>query len=99
MSKDIHIAGLALRVGPLVRQRCAWCGIVLLDFDLNSEASPDPLPPWDKRVFAPDTLVRLTVGAGFTELAVVQPEPDHTLPLRCCAVLTKLVALPSEATT
>jgi hypothetical protein len=28
-----HIAGLVIDVGPLMRQRCAWCGAVLVDYD------------------------------------------------------------------
>lgn len=43
----IHIAGVHVQVGPLLRQRCAWCGALLLDYDLERIAVPegqDPTP-------------------------------------------------------
>jgi hypothetical protein len=43
----IHIAGLRVHVGPYLRQRCAWCGAVLIDYDLTRTAVPtgtDPTP-------------------------------------------------------
>jgi len=33
--KVIHIAGFPVRVGRFFRQRCAWCGAVLIDYDLD----------------------------------------------------------------
>lgn len=36
MAEVIHIAGLPLQVGSQLRQRCGWCGCVLLDEDLSS---------------------------------------------------------------
>lgn len=35
-----HVAGLPVTVGPRVRQRCAWCGAVLEDYDLTRMAVP-----------------------------------------------------------
>lgn len=43
----IHIAGPDITIGPLLRQRCAWCGAVLVDYDLTRIAVPegqDPTP-------------------------------------------------------
>jgi hypothetical protein len=40
MTRVIHIAGFAARVGNQLRQRCAWCGAVLIDVDLASVAVP-----------------------------------------------------------
>lgn len=43
----IHIAGVHIQVGSLLRQRCGWCGATLLDFDLDRVAVPagqDPRP-------------------------------------------------------
>ena len=43
----IHIAGLDTQIGQHLRQRCAWCGAVLLDYDLTRLAAPvgmDPRP-------------------------------------------------------
>jgi len=38
-SQVVHIAGAVVQVGPLVRQRCSWCGAVLLDDDLRGMAA------------------------------------------------------------
>ncbi|MGI5223545.1 hypothetical protein [Actinoallomurus sp. CA-142502] len=43
----VHIAGPDITVGAQLRQRCAWCGAVLLDYDLTRIAVPegdDPRP-------------------------------------------------------
>jgi hypothetical protein len=42
----IHIAGPDITIGPHVRQRCAWCGALLIDYNLDRVAIPvgqDPL--------------------------------------------------------
>lgn len=47
MAAVIHIAGYAARIGPHLRQRCAWCGAVLIDVDLRGvaiENKPDGSP-------------------------------------------------------
>jgi hypothetical protein len=36
----VHIAGPVLQVGNQLRQRCGWCGAVLLDYDLANTLSP-----------------------------------------------------------
>ena len=43
----IHIAGSDVHVNSLLRQRCAWCGATLIDYDLDRIAVPegqDPTP-------------------------------------------------------
>lgn len=47
MTAVVHIAGLHVQVGPMMRQRCAWCGAVIIDYDLTGTAVPvgqDPHP-------------------------------------------------------
>jgi hypothetical protein len=34
MQPVIHIAGPHIQVGPQLRQRCAWCGGLLIDYNL-----------------------------------------------------------------
>lgn len=41
MSGIVHIAGPDIRVGARLRQRCAWCGALLLDYALDRVAVPD----------------------------------------------------------
>lgn len=38
----IHVAGHAMGVGPLQRQRCAWCPEILLEFDVRAASAPMP---------------------------------------------------------
>ena len=40
MAGVIHIAGLDIQVGAQLRQRCGWCGAVIVDYDLARTASP-----------------------------------------------------------
>jgi hypothetical protein len=34
-----HVAGLQAQIGTRVRQRCAWCGVLLIDHDLQRIAA------------------------------------------------------------
>lgn len=36
-----HIAGATVQVGAQVRQRCSWCGAVLVDVNLERTAVPE----------------------------------------------------------
>ena len=47
MTGVCHLAGPVLEVGSQLRQRCGWCGAVLIDVDLARIAVPvgqDPRP-------------------------------------------------------
>lgn len=48
MTEIVHIAAQPVTIGDqLLRQRCAWCGATLLDYDLTRIAVPagqDPTP-------------------------------------------------------
>lgn len=47
MGGVVHIAGLETQVGGHLRQRCAWCGALLVDYALDRVAVPagqDPRP-------------------------------------------------------
>lgn len=78
----IHIAGFPLRVGDQVRQRCAWCGEILLDDDLSSMASTDGSRPY--MVFEPNDLIEVNEDPGVRSWSVVAPV-DGQLPAGCCA--------------
>jgi hypothetical protein len=45
MSEVVHIAGPDVTVGCYLRQRCAWCGAVLVDYDLHRVAVPEGQDP------------------------------------------------------
>lgn len=40
-----HIAGAPLRIGPLLRQLCAWCGCCLMSYDLTETFTSDGKEP------------------------------------------------------
>jgi hypothetical protein len=40
MAGVVHIAGHQVQIGTQLRQRCAWCGALMLDYDLTRTASP-----------------------------------------------------------
>ena len=47
MAGVVHIAGLEVQVGAQLRQRCGWCGTMLVDYALDRIAVPvgqDPRP-------------------------------------------------------
>lgn len=41
----VHIAGPDVEVNGRLRQRCAWCGTILLDVDLTRIAVPEGTDP------------------------------------------------------
>lgn len=41
MSAVTHITGMYVRIENRLRQRCAWCGAVLIDYDLVNLAVPE----------------------------------------------------------
>lgn len=78
----IHIAGPDIAIGPLLRQRCAWCGAVLLDYDLRCVAVPegqDPTP-------ATWPVGELIAVDGPTSWVVPHVDGDR-LPVTACAQL------------
>ena len=84
----IHIAGLDVQVGARLRQRCAWCGAVLLDYDLTRVARPlepgeDPDAEWRPATWEAGALVEVD-GPG---MFVVPHEPGEQLPPSTCAHL------------
>jgi hypothetical protein len=40
----VHIAGLDVQIGQLLRQRCGWCAEILVDYDLDRTAVPEGQP-------------------------------------------------------
>lgn len=82
MSAVIHIAGPDIQVGPQLRQRCAWCGAVLLDYDLERIAVPvgqDPRPA----TWPAGDLVAVDGGASW----VVDHKDGEELPDGACGKL------------
>lgn len=99
----VHIIGVDVLVGARRRQRCSWCGHLLVDDDLArmawalNEDGTDPGPPPGWPV---GDLVAVAGDAGsFRAMRVVpedewpeSAEPGHKrLPDNCCALLDPAV--------
>jgi hypothetical protein len=81
-----HFAGLKVQVGTRLRQRCAWCGAMLADYDLQRIAVPlgqDPTPG----MWAPEELVRVEGNAYFA----VEHKDGDDVPADSCAMLDDAV--------
>jgi hypothetical protein len=77
----VHFAGLVVTISEHLRQRCAWCGVVLVDQDLTAVMVPAgtedrPFPTWEV-----GTLVGVSGGASWT----VPLAFGETLPPGSCA--------------
>lgn len=76
-----HIAGLQMQFGALVRQRCGWCGTLMVDDDLTKMSVPTgqelgpsffPAGEWVE-THSPDGR-----GGVWVVLDPPEPEPDGT---------------------
>lgn len=80
MTSITHVAGLVVNIGPQMRQRCAWCGATLIDYDLTLMAVPvgqDPTPAtWEV-----GALVVVDGNASW----VAEDQGDDKLPDDACA--------------
>ena len=78
----VHLAGLAIQLDVRLRQRCSWCGAVLVDYALDRIAVPlgtDPTPPtWPVGAFV------LVDGPMST---IVQHEDGQPIPAGSCGRL------------
>lgn len=73
----VHIAGMYVRINNLLRQRCGWCGAVLLDYDLERTAIPEGQETHPETVVATwpvGELVGIDGGMSYT-VAHVDGEP------------------------
>lgn len=102
MSHLVHLAGTPVRVGSVIRQRCAWCGAVIDEIDIDRVAvhstdpvrfvddDGNPLLRWDGLVAIEQHDERAVIGS--TAKWKVEPPDDHDIPEDSC------MALPNEAT-
>lgn len=76
----VHIAGNDLQVGAQLRQRYAWCGAVLLDYNLDRIAVPegqDPRPA----TWPVGDLIAVDGSLSYT----VEHEDGQPLPAEACS--------------
>lgn len=82
----VHIAAAPVEVGNQLRQRCGWCGAMLLDYDLCNlgiHVGDDRRPP----MWGPGELVSVNGGASF----VVEHIDGDDVPSNCCAAVDPAV--------
>lgn len=86
----VHIAGHPITVnGRYLRQRCAWCGAIILDYDLSTLAFTDDTPEEDRHPATWPVGDMIASDGGHTWIAAT---PDHTgnvetMPAQACAYL------------
>jgi hypothetical protein len=91
---ETHIAGLPLRIANLLRQRCAYCGKILIDFaQPPPKAIFDPLTKKLDRVVIPfpepiQPSQLCTIDAD-GQLVMVQHESGTNLPAGNCVLKDK----------
>lgn len=82
----IHIAGLDVQVGSHLRQRCSWCGALLIDYALDRIAvavPEDGSDPGGPGTWAVGALVQVEGNASW----VVDHEDGQPLPAGSCGQL------------
>jgi hypothetical protein len=63
----VHIAGSHVTVNEYLRQRCAWCGALLIDQDLKLVAVPVDQPPGSYPTWPAGELVAVLGNAMWIE--------------------------------
>lgn len=82
--RKIHIAGLQAQVGPLLRQRCAWCGEMLLDYDLrNMAVEPGVTVEEVAGGFEPGALIEVA-GVNPRSFGVIEHKDGDNIPAGFC---------------
>lgn len=90
----VHVAGIDVTWSDrYLRQRCAWCGVTLLDYDLASVASPlgeDGSPPPPPSTWPAGALVEVTGTPSAGSQRVVEAV-DGKVPAGSCMDLDPAV--------
>lgn len=90
----VHFVGVDVQIGALLRQRCAWCGDVLLDYDLERLAVPVGEERQGPATWPVGTLVAVDGNATWVvDHDAVDPLPENT----CAALLADLETRFKEA--
>jgi hypothetical protein len=86
----VHVAGAVVQVGPHLRQRCSWCGAVLVDQDLTRVMFQADDPDKTYPTWPVGELIETTAGdhdsGGVT--TVLEHEDGQPVPDHCCAKLS-----------
>jgi hypothetical protein len=88
----VHIVGTVVDVGTRTRQCCAWCGVVLLDYDLTRIAVPLGQDASAPATFPPGSLLEVDGHVKW----VVAHEDGAQLPANTCVGITPADRVKSE---
>ncbi len=82
---ESHIAAQPVEIGPHLRQRCAWCGTVLLDYDLRKLAYLTVTPPEERKpsTWPAGEIIRRNGHLSET----VEHKQGDPVPADCCATI------------
>lgn len=81
----VHIAGHPVQIGSLYRQRCAWCGAILIDGDAASEmASTSDGQPHTPSKWERGALVEVSSWGATTHQSLVAHQDGRQLPDNAC---------------
>jgi hypothetical protein len=75
----VHFAGISIHIDNLLLQRCAWCGIVLIAYDLERIAVPEGTDP-KPATWPVGALVEVDGGAT----SIVEHVAGNPLPANTC---------------
>ena len=87
-----HLAAMSVTVDGYLRQRCAWCGWLLIDQDMTRVRALDGAAEragWPRGALGwmPGTLVEVTGGNPTVTRVVVVPADGIKVPESCCTRL------------
>lgn len=83
----VHIAGLDVEVGHLLRQRCAWCDAILVDYDLRRVAiAASTADLSDRRPATWPVGALVAVDGGYS--TVREHSDGDQLPMNACVPLS-----------
>jgi hypothetical protein len=85
----IHIAGPDIQVGSQLRQRCGWCGAVLVDYALDRLMYEASTPPEERRPATWPVGGLVEVDGGMS--VIVDHADGERLPPNACAQLDHAV--------
>lgn len=86
-SREVHVAGVPIEVRSRVRQRCAWCGLAIIDRELSGsrhEERDDGLPGEQFNFHPPGALVAIV---GTTQWILPFNIATDEFPADACAAL------------
>jgi len=88
----VHLAAPPIRAANIIRQRCAWCGALIQEYDLDRVAVPDGQPSIVNEDGSPtggwEGLVAIDVCEGTVTAKWAVPDPeDGKIPADSCMAL------------